>query len=121
MAAQCGWIGICKIALVIIAKAIHPQATERTLNETLSPGFSLFALVACFLIVGGLGLANTPNADPFKFFSLKMHMSIGTAILALMVGRLLVRLFTKKPPHANIGNDLLNKGAIAAHYFCMLL
>lgn len=45
-----------------------------------------------------------------------MHMSMGTLILALMVGRLLVRVFTKKPPHADIGNALLNKGAIAAHY-----
>ena len=68
------------------------------------------------LVAGGLVLADTPNTEPFKLVALKMHMSMGTAILVLMVARLLVRLFTKKPPHADIGNALLNKGAIAAHY-----
>ena len=73
-------------------------------------------LIVGGLVAGGLGLANTPNSDPFKLFSLKMHMSIGTGILVLMVGRLVVRFLTKKPPHADIGNEWLNKGAIAAHY-----
>ena len=68
------------------------------------------------LIAGGFGLANTPNSDPFKLFSLKMHMSIGTGILVLMIVRLVVRFMTRTPPHADIGNELLNKGAIAAHY-----
>lgn len=50
------------------------------------------------LIAGGFGLANTPNSDPFKLFSLKMHMSIGTGILVLMIVRLIVKFATKSPP-----------------------
>ena len=68
------------------------------------------------LVMGGQVLAKTPNSDPEKMLSLKMHMGVGIAILMLMVIRLIIRFVTKKPPHADIGNDLLNKGAIAAHY-----
>lgn len=45
-----------------------------------------------------------------------MHMGIGSLILVLMILRFAVRMFTKKPPHADIGNATLNKLAIAAHY-----
>lgn len=81
----------------------------------------LAAMIIGGLVAGGFGLANTPNADPFKLFSLKMHMSIGIGILVLMVIRLLTRFLTKKPPHADIGNKTLNKGAIAAHYLLYAL
>lgn len=68
------------------------------------------------LIVGGQFLAETPNSDPFKITALAVHMSTGMLILVLMVVRLIVRMATAKPPHADIGNDLLNKGAVAAHW-----
>lgn len=76
----------------------------------------LAALVIGGLVMGGQVLAKTPNADPAKMLSLKMHMSVGILILVLMLGRLVIRFMTKKPPHADIGNDLLNTGAIGAHY-----
>ncbi len=76
----------------------------------------LAALIIGGLVMGGQVLAKTANSDPAKMLSLKMHMSIGLIILVLMVARLGVRLITKKPPHADIGSALLNKGAIAAHY-----
>ena len=76
----------------------------------------LAALTIGGLVMGGQVLAKTPNADPAKMLSLQMHMSIGMVILVLMVLRLVVRFVTKKPPHADIGNAVLNKGAIAAHY-----
>lgn len=76
----------------------------------------LAAMVVGGLVMGGQVLAKTPNSDPFKMLSLKMHMSVGILILVLMVLRLVVRFMTKKPPHADIGNALLNKGASAAHY-----
>lgn len=76
----------------------------------------LAAMIIGGLVAGGLGLASTPNSDPFKLFSLKMHMSIGTGILVLMIARLAIRFMTKKPPHADIGNKTLNKAGVAAHY-----
>lgn len=76
----------------------------------------LAAMIIGGLIMGGQVLAKTPNDDPAKMLSLTMHMSVGISILVLMVVRLGVRLMTRKPPHADIGNALLNKGAIAAHY-----
>lgn len=68
------------------------------------------------LIMGGAVLSKTPNSAPEKLFYLQMHMSMGTIILILMVTRLFVRFFTKKPPHADIGNALLNKLGTATHY-----
>ncbi|WP_456385573.1 cytochrome b [Profundibacter sp.] len=76
----------------------------------------LAALVLGGLVMGGQVLAKTPNTDPAKLFSLKMHMSIGIVILVLMLLRLVIRFATQKPPHADIGNDLLNKGGVGAHY-----
>ncbi len=76
----------------------------------------LAVLVIGGLVMGGQVLAQTPNTDPAKLFSLKMHMSIGIVILVLMVVRLVIRFATQKPPQADIGNELLNKGAHMAHY-----
>ena len=54
------------------------------------------------MIAGNLGfgyfvIRNIPNTDPTKLSTLAIHMGVGTAILALMVIRLGVRLFTKHP------------------------
>ncbi|WP_299354751.1 cytochrome b/b6 domain-containing protein [uncultured Shimia sp.] len=68
------------------------------------------------LIMGGNVLAETPNDDPFKLVALRMHMAMGILILALMVIRLVVRLVTTKPPHADIGNARVNKLGTAAHW-----
>ena len=79
------------------------------------------ALLIGALVMGGQVLAKTPNSDPAKLLSLKMHMSVGLIILVLMVIRLLVRIKTKKPPKADAGNALLNKGAVGAHHLLYLL
>ena len=76
----------------------------------------LAVLVIGALVMGGQVLAKTPNSDPAKLFSLQMHMSIGIVILVLMVLRLVIRFASQKPKRADIGNDLLNTGAIGAHY-----
>lgn len=73
------------------------------------------------LVAGSVILENTPNDDPFKLTSLAMHMSLGIAILALMLVRVAVRLFTASPPPADTGNALLNKAAAAAHGLLYLL
>ncbi len=76
----------------------------------------LALMIIVGLIMGGAVLSATPNSNPDKLFFLKMHMGAGMAILVLMVIRLIVRLFTKKPPHADIGNELVNKLGVMAHY-----
>ena len=73
------------------------------------------------LIMGTIVLAETPNDDPFKMTSLRMHMTMGIVILVLMILRLVVRLRTQKPPHADIGSGLLNKAAVAAHWAFYIL
>ena len=73
------------------------------------------------LVMGGKVLSATPNSDPEKLFYLKMHMSMGILIMALMVIRLIVRFFTAKPPHADIGNAVFYKLGVATHYVFYLL
>jgi cytochrome b561 len=75
----------------------------------------LAILIILALAMGKVVLAHTPNADPAKLGDLQGHMIIGISILALMTLRLAIRLMTKKPPAADIGNAMLNKGAGLAH------
>lgn len=76
----------------------------------------LAIMIIIGLVMGGNVLSNTPNSDPEKLFFLKMHMTSGMIILALMIIRFIVRLFTAKPAHADIGNSLLNKLGSMTHY-----
>ncbi|MFW5427506.1 MAG: cytochrome b [Methylophagaceae bacterium] len=76
----------------------------------------LAIMIIIGLVMGGNVLSATPNSGPEKLFFLKMHMSAGMIILALMVIRFIVRLSTKKPPHADIGNQLINKLGAMTHY-----
>ena len=76
----------------------------------------LAIMIIVGLIMGGNVLAETPNTDPFKITSLKMHMTMGLIILVLMIVRLIVRVKTKQPAHADIGNALVNKGAVIGHW-----
>lgn len=81
----------------------------------------LALMIVLGLVMGGNVLAETPNTEPEKLVYLKIHMSAGITILLLMLIRLLVRLFTKKPRHADIGNSLLNKLGVSTHYLFYLL
>ncbi|SHK27685.1 cytochrome b561 [Shimia gijangensis] len=76
----------------------------------------LAAMIIGGLVMGSNVLAETPNDDPAKLVSLQMHMSLGIVILALMVIRLALRLLTTRPPHADIGNAMVNKLGQAAHW-----
>lgn len=73
-------------------------------------------LIIVALVMGGFMLSETPNTDPSKLYGLRMHMIFGSLILVLVLIRLVVRLRTDKPPHADIGNPLLNKAANWAHW-----
>ncbi len=81
----------------------------------------LAAMIIMGLIMGGNVLSVTPNTAPEKIFFLRMHMSAGMLILGFMLIRLIVRFFTDKPPHADIGNALLNKLGRATHYLLYLV
>lgn len=86
---------------------------------------ALHWLIALLIIVGVVMgrnvLAATPNSDPFKMTSLTMHMGMGLLILVLMIVRLAVRLFTQTPPHADIGNPLLNRAGVWMHWALYLV
>lgn len=81
----------------------------------------LAVMIVMGLIMGGRVLSATPNSDPEKLFYLRMHMGMGILILVLMVVRLIVRFFTQKPPHADIGSALFNKLGVATHYVFYLI
>ena len=68
------------------------------------------------LIMGGNVLAKTPNTDPSKIMALRAHVGMGMLILLLMILRFGVRMITQKPPHADIGNALLNRAGVWAHW-----
>lgn len=68
------------------------------------------------LIMGSSVLAATPNSEPQKLFYLRMHMSMGIAILVLMIVRLIIRSVTAKPAHADIGYGVLNALGRVTHY-----
>ena len=54
-------------------------------------------MIAANLGSGYFVIRNIPNTDPTKLGTLAIHMGVGTAILALMVIRFGVRLFTSHP------------------------
>lgn len=81
----------------------------------------LAAMIVLGLIMGGNVLAETPNSDPGKIFALRMHMTMGLIILVLMLVRLVMRMVTAKPPKADAGNAMLNRGGVLAHWGLYLL
>jgi cytochrome b561 len=81
----------------------------------------LAILISVGLVMGGNVLSATPNSDPEKIMLLKGHMVVGLIILALTLIRLALRFFTTKPAEADIGNALLNKLGLWAHYGLYLL
>ena len=81
----------------------------------------LALMITTGLFMGSNVLSELPNSDPEKLFALRMHMSMGIIILVLTLIRLVVRLKTAKPAHADIGNPLLNKLGVMAHYVLYVL
>ncbi|MEE9313135.1 MAG: cytochrome b/b6 domain-containing protein [Rhizobiaceae bacterium] len=75
----------------------------------------LAIMIILALVMGHFVLAETPNTDPEKLFSLKMHMGMGIAILVLMLARLGVRHSKPRPAAADIGNPALNKLGSLTH------
>jgi cytochrome b561 len=75
----------------------------------------LAALVIAALALGALVMAKIPNTDPMKVAGLRAHMIGGTAILVLMLVRLVVRFRTRHPAAASAGHPLLDGIAWVSH------
>jgi cytochrome b561 len=73
-------------------------------------------LIVAMLCIGFLVLEPMPNIDPQKISILLIHMSVGMAILALMVVRFVVRMRSSRPAQATTGNQLLDRIAPVTHY-----
>lgn len=76
----------------------------------------LALLIVGALIGGAFSLDPMPEDSPDKVGVLRLHMLAGLTILALMAGRLVLRLTTPHPPPADIGNATLNQVAPAVHW-----
>jgi cytochrome b561 len=76
----------------------------------------LAVMIVLALVFGTFALAPVPNDDPAKLAGLRGHMTIGIAILALMLIRLVARLRSDTPPEADIGSPSLNRLSRAAHW-----
>jgi cytochrome b561 len=76
----------------------------------------LAVLIIAMLCIGFLVLAPMPSADPQWIGILLVHMSIGMAILALMVARFIVRIRTSRPADATTGHPRLDRLAPIIHY-----
>jgi cytochrome b561 len=78
-------------------------------------------MIIGLLGLGFLVLANMPNTDPRKLNILVLHMAGGMGVLALMIPRLIIRLFSAHPVRATIGSPLLDRLAVLAHYSLYVL
>src|SRR2546427_2198676 len=76
----------------------------------------LAVLIVAALTIGFFGLAATPNSDPQKIGILRVHMAGGMLILALMVIRFIVRIWTSRPADATTGYPHLDRIAPISHY-----
>ena len=68
------------------------------------------------LIGGKVLLEHTPNSDPAKLGSLRIHMILGLTIGVLMIVRLVTRLRTAHPPAASTGIALADALAPWMHW-----
>src|SRR5258708_37977619 len=73
-------------------------------------------LIVAMLCIGFLVLEPMPNIDPQKISILLIHMSVGMAILALMVVPFVLRMRSSRPAQATTGNQLLDRIAPVTHY-----
>ncbi|MDG2340301.1 MAG: cytochrome b/b6 domain-containing protein [Paracoccaceae bacterium] len=74
---------------------------------------AIMIIIAVF--IGGPSLTAIDNSDPGKIMPLGGHIVWGLVIGTLMLIRLVTRLRSQKPPAADAGNEMLNKGAKLSH------
>src|SRR5579864_1148424 len=72
-------------------------------------------LIIADLTIGTFVLVHIPNDVPRKVEALRMHMSVGLVILALMVVRLGLRIGAAAPAEATAGHAFLDRLAWLSH------
>src|SRR5437764_2112445 len=75
----------------------------------------LALLIIAALALGALVRVKIPNSSPMKLEALRSHMSGGTAILVLMLIRLVIRARSAHPAPASAGHPILDWLAWASH------
>ena len=83
----------------------------------------LALVIIAALALGALVMVKTPNSDPEKLEALRAHMSGGSLILLLMLGRLFLRRRTVHPARATAGHPFLDRVAWLSHrlfYFAVI-
>ena len=78
-------------------------------------------LILMGLFFGKVVLSAMDNADPAKAEGLGGHMTVGLLVGALLVIRLIIRLTSENPPHAQTGNALLDRLGAATHWVFYIL
>ena len=76
----------------------------------------LALMIVGLLCLGFFVLANMPNTDPKKLDILVWHMAGGMFVLALMILRLIIHLWSARPAKAATGSPPLDRLASIAHY-----
>ena len=78
-------------------------------------------MIVAALAMGSLALDPLPNDHPDKIMALFGHMTVGIAILFLLLVRLVVRLGSEHPPVADAGHPALNAAGRITHWLFYLL
>ena len=65
---------------------------------------------------GQFVLEHIPNWDPEKIDALRMHMTVGLIVGALLILRLITKLRSEQPPHAKTGFAFMDKAGVWAHW-----
>lgn len=65
---------------------------------------------------GQFVLENIPNSDPEKIDALRMHMTVGLIVGALLILRLITKLRSEQPPHAKTGFAFMDKAGVWADW-----
>lgn len=78
-------------------------------------------MIVAALAFGSLRLDPLPNDHPGKIMALFGHMSVGIAILVLLLVRLVVRLRSEHPPVADAGHRVLNVVGKITHWLFYVL
>jgi cytochrome b561 len=67
----------------------------------------LALMIIGLLCIGFFVLANMPNTDPKKIDVMVWHMTGGMFVLALMILRIIIRIWSDRPATATTGSPLV--------------
>lgn len=107
--------------MTIVAQSPTRTSVSRYHPLVVGLHWLLAALVIAALALGALVMARIPNTDPMKLEALRSHMAGGSAIVLLMLIRLVARLRTAHPGPAATGSQPLDRLAWLSHRLLYVL